>query len=213
MISNYSLYGRGAAASKQFLLSFISQNLFSFQIECWKKIMQETLSIRVLEKADLEFARLLHNADDTLVYLSDVEHISEPQQEKWFERVSLSEGSRRYVITETFSGDYVGIFRVDKLDWKNRSVCVGLDIVTSKRGNRYSYKIYNHFFNYFFCQCGLKRIYLATLETNNTAQNIYSKLGFSVEGRSRAGLFREGRFQDLIWMSILSDEYECNGSD
>ena len=209
MISNYSLYGRGAAASKQFLPSFVSQNLFSFQQSVGRNYRKPYLFGFWKRPTSSSHGCFIMR---TIRYTSDVEHISEPQQEKWFERVSLSEGSRRYVITETFSGDYVGIFRVDKLDWKNRAF-VWARYRHIKRGNRYSYKIYNHFFNYFFCQCGLKRIYLATLETNNTAQNIYSKLGFSVEGRSRAGLFREGRFQDLIWMSILSDEYECNGSD
>lgn len=174
---------------------------------------KDNLSFRILERGDLEFARLLHNEDETLLYLSDIEHISEPQQERWFESVSLSATARRYVVKENVSGDYVGIFRADKLDWKNQSVCVGLDIISSKRGNRYSYEIYNHFFDYFFRQCGLKRIYLATLESNEIAQKIYTKLGFETEGRSRAGLFREGRFQDLIWMSILADEYQSDLAD
>lgn len=171
---------------------------------------KDKLSYRILERGDLEFARLLHNEDETLLFLSDIEQISEPQQEQWFEAVSLSAASRRYVVTENISGDYVGIFRVDKLDWKNRSVCVGLDIISTKRGNGYSYLIYNHFFDYLFCQCGLKRIYLATLDSNEIAQKIYNKLGFVKEGRSRAAIYREGRFQDLIWMSILSEEYNRN---
>ena len=118
----------------------------------------DRLLIRIMERRDLEFARLLHNADDTLFFLSDIEQISEPQQEQWFERLSLSAHSRRYTVTETATDDYVGIFRVDELDWKNRSVRIGLDITSKKRGQHFSYDIYFYFLDYFFNQCGLYRV-------------------------------------------------------
>jgi RimJ/RimL family protein N-acetyltransferase len=168
------------------------------------------LAIRIIEHRDLEFARLLHNADNTLLYLSDIEQVSEPQQEKWYEGLCLSSTSRRYIMTELDTGDYVGVFRVDQLDWKNRSVCVGLDIESSKRGNRYASEIYQYFLEYFFSHCGLQRVYLAVLDTNDRAQGLYESLGFVEEGKSRAALFRGGRFQDLIWMSILSDEFNSS---
>jgi len=167
----------------------------------------QRLIIRIMERRDIEAARLMHNADDTLLYLSDVEHISEAQQDKWFNNLSLSPCSRRYTVIEADSGDFVGVFRADNLDWKNRSVCVGLDIERSKRGKRYSYEIYHYFLNYFFTQCGLHRAYLATLDTNELAQKLYMNLGFSIEGRSRGALFRDGSFKDLIWMSMLASEY------
>lgn len=168
------------------------------------------LEIRLLERQDIGFARTLHNAEDTLLYLSDVEHISEPQQEKWFESICLSPAARRYILIEKSTRDYVGVFRVDNLDWKNRSVCLGLDITSDKRGNRYSSEAYLYFLDYFFRQCGIARIYLATLESNQVARAIYRKLGFTEEGRSRSAIYRNGRYQDLVWMSILASEYGSN---
>ena len=168
----------------------------------------DRLLIRIMERRDLEFARLLHNADDTLFCLSDIEQISEPQQERWFERLSVSAHSRRYTVTETATNDYVGIFRVDELDWKNRSVRIGLDITSKKRGRHFSYDIYFYFLDYFFNQCGLHRVYLATLKMNKRAQGLYEKIGFTIEGQSRDALFRDGHFQDRIWYSLLADEYK-----
>lgn len=165
------------------------------------------LIINLLERKDLEKARQLHNESSTLYKLSDVDHVSEIEQEKWFESLSLSKKSRRYVVKELSSLDFVGVVRVDQIDLNNRSVCVGLDITPEKRGMGYATEVYDWILEYFFNQKGMNRIYLATLETNNIALNLYKKLGFKVEGVSRSAIYRDGRFLDLIWMSLLQSEF------
>lgn len=169
--------------------------------------MLKKLNIRLLERHDIEFARCLHNENSVLMRLSDASHVSELQQEKWFETISLSCTKRRYVVVEKKTNEYVGIFRVDAIDMDNRSVCVGLDIDKNKRGQGYASEVYQYFLDYFFFQRGFHRIYLATLETNNVALSLYKKLGFEVEGRSKEAVFRDGKFLDLIWMSILRTNY------
>lgn len=167
----------------------------------------DKLIIRLLERQDIEFARCLHNDESVLMKLSDASHVSEFQQEKWFNSVSASLNNLRYTILEKATNEYVGVFRVDNIDMGNRSVCVGLDIAKSKRGQGYARDAYNYFLDYFFAQRGFHRVYLATLETNAVASSLYMKLGFEVEGRSREAIFRDGKFQDLVWMSILASDY------
>ena len=36
----------------------------------------------------------------------------------------------------------------------------------------------------------------------------YEKIGVTIEGQSRDALFRNGHFQDLVWYSLLADEYK-----
>ena len=168
------------------------------------------LVIRLLERQDIEFARQLHNDDSVLLRLSDPSHVSEAQQEGWFESVSLSRSSRRYLVQERISGDPVGVFRVDSIDHYNRSVCIGLDITKEKRGRGYARESFLYFLDLFLNQQGYHRVYLATLETNKVALNLYHSLGFVEEGRSREAIFRDGRFQDLIWLSILGEEFRAS---
>lgn len=167
----------------------------------------ERLMIRILEREDLEPARLLHNEHSTLLMLTDVEHVSQAQQESWFQSVSLSKTSRRYAIREKSSRDFVGVFRVDHLDLKNRSVMIGLDIVPRHRGKGYAPEVYNWFLAYFFRQLGMHRVSLKVLDDNGRARRLYERLGFREEGRERDALFREGRFHDYICMSVLESEY------
>ncbi len=163
-----------------------------------------------MEREDIEFARLLHNESSVLMKLSDPSHVSESQQERWFETISLSASSERYIIYEMESGNSVGVFRVDNIDRHNRSVCVGLDVVENKRGLGYAKQSYNYFLDLFFNQKNFHRIYLATLETNDIALKLYKHLGFVEEGHSREAIYRDGRFQNLVWLSILACEWRHN---
>lgn len=169
----------------------------------------ERLLIRLLERRDLEEVRLLHNDDGTLARLTDIAHVSEPQQEGWFQSVSTSRTSRRYVARRRPDGALVGVFRIDRLDPLNRNVFVGADVAPALRGQGYAKEMFGYFFRYLFDQCGLHRVALVTLETNAPAIALYRKLGFVEEGRERQSIFRDGRFQDLIAMGLLADEWRA----
>ena len=169
------------------------------------------LIIRVMEREDLGNTRKLHNDNSTLMNLSDPEYISELQQEAWFDSISRSKKTKRFSIYEK-QGKFVGLFRVDQIDLINKSACVGLDINAEMRGQGYAPLIYDYMMKYYFYQMGMNRLYLAVLDSNGIAKNLYQKLGFQVEGISRSAIFRDGKYIDLIWMSILSGEFALSKS-
>ena len=162
----------------------------------------ERLVIRLLERRDLEEVRCLHNHDETLLRLTDAWHVSETQQEGWFQAVSSSRTSRRYVSRRRSDDALVGVFRLDRLDPWNRSAYVGADVVPAMRRQGYAEEM----FAYFLRESGLHRVGLATLSSNTAALALYRKLGFVEEGRERQAIFREGRFQDLVLMGLLADK-------
>ncbi|WP_227818026.1 GNAT family N-acetyltransferase [Nitrogeniibacter aestuarii] len=165
------------------------------------------LIIRIMEQCDAEEARLLHNEDSTLMRLSDVAHVSEESQLAWFRSVSQSCSSKRYVARTRAANDFVGVFRLDRIDHWNRSAFVGADVAPAARGQGYASEMYGYFFEYLFNQCGLNRLALVTLESNEPALRLYEKLGFVEEGREREAIFRDGRFQDLVSMGLLASEW------
>lgn len=162
-------------------------------------------SYTLLKEEHLEWACELHNDHSTLFELTDVEHVTQLQQKAWYTTISNSKSSKRFVI-EYYSIP-IGIFRIDNIDYKNKSVMVGLDIDQKYRGLGYSYQIYEYFLDYYFNQVNMNRIYLKVLETNLRAKHIYEKIGFVVEGVERKAIFRNGKYNDYICMSILRDEY------
>src|SRR5262249_16962953 len=114
----------------------------------------DRLVIRLLERRDLEEARRLHNDDSTLFYLTDVSYVSEAQQEAWFEALSTSRSSRRYVARRRSDDTFVGVFRVDRFDPTNRNAYVGADVVPALRKQGFATEMYEYAWAYILTKRG-----------------------------------------------------------
>ncbi len=173
----------------------------------------DRLLIYIMEKSDLEEIRIFHNEDSTLLNLTDINHITELQQEKWFSSLSLSNTSKRYTVRLRKNKRLVSIFRLDRIDNLNKSVYVGADIVKEMRRKGYGKEIYNYFFEYLFNNQGFNRLGLETLCNNLPALSLYEKLGFKKEGQQKEAIFRNGKYHDLIIMGILFKNWSRNKID
>lgn len=165
-------------------------------------LITENLVIRVMEQRDIEAARILHNDPSVIKFLTDVNFVSEGQQQRWFEAISTSKSSKRFVVEEA-DGGFVGVFRLDQVDLQNRNALVGLDITPNKRGNGYAKKTFLAMHDYLFDALGLHRLGLYTLASNSIAINLYKALGYTQEGCLKDAIFREGDFCDLLVFGLL----------
>ena len=59
-----------------------------------------------------------------------------------------------------------------------------------------------------FNTLNLNRIYLRVLENNPRAIRAYEKASFTHEGRQRQAEYKDGRYLDLLVMSIIKEEYK-----
>ncbi len=62
---------------------------------------------------------------------------------------------------------------------------------------------------YGFTELNLKRITLGVFGYNARAIRSYEKAGFTVEGRMRKALYRDGSRADIVFMGILRDEWQA----
>jgi RimJ/RimL family protein N-acetyltransferase len=166
----------------------------------------EGLTIRAVEKRDLEPMRLLRNDPTTWTMLTGADIIDEEMQRQWFQRISCAADRKYYAVCDA-GHDFIGIVRTDEIDERNRSIRVGADIVPELRGKGYATALYRLLKKYCFDYLNMHRVWLAVLDTNAIAQSLYLKQGFTEEGRYRDAIFRDGRYHDYILMSILEDEY------
>ncbi len=60
-----------------------------------------------------------------------------------------------------------------------------------------------------FEQMNLHRIALGVFAFNDRAQAVYRKVGFVEEGRERDGYYQDGRYWDVLRMSILREEWDA----
>lgn len=169
----------------------------------------DAIYIQSMQWFDLEWARQQRNHPDTRIWLAQQEPIKLIQQIKWYRKMRKDKSKDRLVIY--YNQLPVGIVRLDDIDIKNKSLCIGMDIDPFFRGQGLAQKTYQILFKYFFNK-DFNRIWLLVGSYNNRAIHVYEKIGMTVEGIQRQALYRNHKFYDYIFMSILREEYETNKS-
>ncbi len=168
----------------------------------------ERLRYSTITRSDLEEVRQLHNHPEVVTRLSDARPVNQIEQENWFEAISSSKTSYRIVIRKLISADLVGVFRVDKIDYLNQSAQVGLDIHPKFHRQGYAREVYNTLFEIFFNDWNLNRVGLETLTSNSPARALYLSLGMKEEGVGRCAIFRNGKFEDVVYYGLLRSEWQ-----
>ena len=164
------------------------------------------ISIRNVEDRDLDDMRRLRNDPSTWMMLTEIGMIDSEGQRQWFQRMSLANDRKYYVVCDA-EHDFIGIVRTDEIDRINRSIRIGADIIQTLRGKGYGTRLYGLLKAFCFDHLNMHRVWLAVIDTNETAFRLYEKHGFKVEGRYREAIFRDGLYHDYVVMSILENEY------
>lgn len=129
--------------------------------------------------------------------------------EKWFEGYLNSRSHNvRLAICSSASSELLGLIYLLHIDWLNRSCEYAIQIGKSESqgrgiGHKATVEILAHAFN----DLNLHRVYLTVLESNHRAISLYNKIGFKEEGRHRKAVFKNGRYLDLVQMSLLRNEF------
>jgi UDP-4-amino-4,6-dideoxy-N-acetyl-beta-L-altrosamine N-acetyltransferase len=163
------------------------------------------VTIRPIEDSDL--VDMLRLRADMRVWtnLGDISMISRRAQEQWFSGLQ-NDPKRRYFVLCSEKHSFIGLVRLDEIDWIDRSVRVGGDILPDFHHQGYGTKMFELIKKYCFNYLNMNRLWLFVLETNEVALRLYSKSGFVEEGRQRQAIFRDGRYYDYIMMSLLRHE-------
>ena len=137
----------------------------------------------------------------------DVYHIEET--EEFVKQVILgSHSSKCYMIVDKESKKPIGITSLINIDYKNRNAECIIDIGDKKSwGKGYGAEAMKLLLDFGFLEMNLHRISLRVFSFNNRAINLYEKLGFQQEGKSRESIYRNGKWHDIIHMSIIQNKY------
>jgi RimJ/RimL family protein N-acetyltransferase len=94
------------------------------------------------------------------------------------------------------------------IDWQNRFAEIGIHIGEKKYWDKgFGTKVIKLFLKHGFDTLNLNRLWLRVFETNQRAIRAYEKAGFTLEGRYRQGQFLDGKYVDVMIMSVLQSEW------
>lgn len=162
--------------------------------------------LRAIEREDLPNYVEWLNDPAVLEYFGRNVPLSLAQEEQWYEQM-LGDSSVQNFAVE-FEGRHVGGAGFSKIDGRNASAEVGLFIGLSELWDQgLGGDVLQALVRFGFEQMNLHRIYLRVFTGNKRAVHLYEQVGFRHEGRWRDAEYRDGRYHDMLWMSILRDEW------
>ncbi|AMP00902.1 acetyltransferase family protein [Collimonas arenae] len=170
---------------------------------------------RELGHSDLIQINRWRNTPETVAQLgSAFRFVGMAIDEKWMEHYLSSRSNNvRLAICDSTTQQLVGAMYLLNIDWLHRNAECAIWIgETEAQGKGIGQQAMRRLLAHAFDDLNLHRIYLSVLSNNIRALNLYKKIGFSEEGKSRDAIFKNGSYDDLIQMAILSNEYHDLGT-
>jgi RimJ/RimL family protein N-acetyltransferase len=125
------------------------------------------------------------------------------------EKKEARENDLSFIIRTLDPDRAIGFVELDGVQRESGNAWVGIGIGNREYwGKGYGTDALRVLLRYAFAELNLHRISLDVFEYNVRALRCYEKAGFTIEGRTRNCLHRDGRRWDLIYMGILRDEWE-----
>jgi len=187
-------------------------------------IIGERIRFRGVERDDLPtFVKWLNDPEVRQGILIH-QPISQVREENWFEGMIKRPDDEQIMGIEVLLPDkrtglpsaqggeedwkLIGTTAFDNIDWRNRSSEFGILIGDKNYWNQgYGTEAVRLIVKHGFNTLNLNRIFLHVFENNPRAIRAYEKAGFVHEGRERQAEFKDGRYFDVLLMSILKDEF------
>lgn len=148
--------------------------------------------------------------------------MSQVEEENWFESMGKHPVEERVLCIEVRqpadegqleSWKLIGNCSFFDINWRNRSTEFGILIGEKAYWNQgYGTEAVRLLLKLGFETFNLNRIYLRVFETNPRAIRAYEKAGFIQEGCQRQGEYQNGRYIDVLVMSILREEWRTQNA-
>ena len=172
-------------------------------------MIETRIYLRALEIDDYTTTARWHNDDE--IWSSVVGpkyYVGNEYEKKWVEETIFSKDALKLAVCLREDCRHIGIVSLTAIDWINRSAQSNWMIGEKGLwGKGYATEAVLQLLDFGFQERGLHRISCSLLEGNTASRRVAEKCGYRQEGLLRDAVFKNGRFQNLVVMSILRDEY------
>lgn len=172
--------------------------------------MSEFFFVREISKDDVEVINSWRNDKELINKLgSPFRYIDKAVDTNWLENYFNNRNNCvRLAICEVQSSKIIGAVYILNIDWVSRNCELAIWIGSKEcRGKGAGFYSVQKALSHAFQDLNLHRVYLTVLEDNIPAINLYKKTGFSSEGIHRESVYKNGKYFNMIQMSILSKEF------
>jgi [ribosomal protein S5]-alanine N-acetyltransferase len=170
-------------------------------------LIGERIYLRPLEKSDAATLEEYINDPEVTRTLCVHRPMNLERELEFVERVAKAETDVVLGIAVKTDDKIIGTTGLHRLDFKDRKAEMGISIGAKEEWNKgYGTEAVRLMVRYGFLTLNLNRIYLRAIEHNARAIRVYESVGFRKEGLLRQDCYREGRYWDMVLMSILKEK-------
>jgi UDP-4-amino-4,6-dideoxy-N-acetyl-beta-L-altrosamine N-acetyltransferase len=127
---------------------------------------------------------------------------------QWLKECVEQGKAAQFIIVDTDKGLDIGTTYLRDIDLKNRTAEFGIYIgEDGARRQGHAFRATKLILDHAFYEINLNRVFLRVLADNLPAIKTYEKSGFVREGLFRADVIIDGKALDVVFMSILKDDY------
>lgn len=166
----------------------------------------ESVTLRTIEEEDLSFLQVGVNDPQVWRAIGTPEPVNSQQEQEFFDDVVSDDDSIDLLIAA--GGDPVGITSFWPGEGTVARAELGYWVAPDHHRQGYGSDAAERMVDYGFSQLGYHRIEARVFEFNDASQNLLEGLGFVREGVHREAVFVDGNYQDLLWYSLLEDEWD-----
>lgn len=175
-------------------------------------ILGKRIRLRAIEREDLPHFVAWLNDPEVRQHMELYIPLSIPQEEDWFENTRKGSLEEQPLVIELDTGEgwkAIGNTAFIDINWRDRLAEVSIFIGEKRFWNKgYGSETTRLMLEHGFNNLNLNRIFLRVYETNPRGIRAYEKVGFVHEGRMRQARFQNGKFIDVLIMSILNSEWK-----
>lgn len=167
--------------------------------------------LRMAKASDLEaYYSFLQDAESKKLTGSNQEFTREVIAD-WLRKIAEPNPDRvDFMIISKETKELLGEVVLNEIDSANRSANIRIGIQgSSNRGKGHGTEAMILTLRHGFETLKLHRIHLGVYPFNPRAIHVYKKIGFQQEGIQRDALYQDGKFHDMIEMSLLEDEFRA----
>ena len=171
--------------------------------------MESRIYLRALEPDDYKTSIKWRNDDEIWGMVGGPKYfVSEAYEKKWVEDTIFNSRDIKLAICLKEKAIHIGNVYVTDIDMTSRSCTTGVLIGEHdywKQG--YASEAYRLLLDYVFNERNLNRAQAFVLESNKASIKMHQKAGYKIEGTLRQSVYKNGRYQNQILLSILKEDY------
>jgi len=177
----------------------------------------ERVRLRGAERSDLEKFVEWINDPEVTAGLTLFLPMSSVDEEKWFDDIMKRPQAQKPLVIDMKDDDgwrLIGNSSFFDFDWVARSAEVGIMIGEKSVWNQgYGTEVMALLLRHGFRTLNLNRVYLQVFAENKRAIRTYEKVGFVHEGRKRQAVYKNGKYSDILFMSVLREEWDARNEE